>query len=297
MNNSMNYLMLQSVVGSNAERIAFIDFKLRFTGIVKRSDLLDEFDLSDASASKLIAQYSELRPDNLEYDRSQKVNAIRTETYQPLIEISVNIALGMLTHGFNKNKLSRNPFLPYSRIGVVPDQTDIDDVAKVTRAMFNLHAISCTYLSANSDKHTPRPLVPLTILSDGKNWIFRAYDRSEKEKYAFKNFNFSRIDKVENINGEAKLQLPYESLAQDRNWNLSVPVILTIHPNLNDKAKENLRSDYGMKPDQNELIIMEKAALIWVITKQWHIDTNESTSDDKYYKFSLKNRDMLLDYI
>jgi hypothetical protein len=297
MNTSMNYLMLQSIVGSNAERIAFIDFKLRFTGILKRSDLLEEFGLSDASASKLIAQYSELRPDNLGYDRSQKVNAIKIESYQPLIQISVNTALGMLAHGFNKNKLSHSPFLPYSRIGVIPDQIDINDVATVTRAMFNLHAVNCAYLSANSEKHDPRYLVPLTILSDGKNWIFRAYDRSEKEKYAFKNFNFSRVDKVENIIGEAKSQLGYESLTQDNHWNLSLPVRLKVHPNLSEKAKASLRGDYGMKPDQDELIITEKAAFIWFITKQWNIDTSESISDKKYFKFLLKNREMLLDYI
>lgn len=39
------------------ERLAYVDFKLFFTGTIKRSDMKDMFDLGDAAASKVFSRY------------------------------------------------------------------------------------------------------------------------------------------------------------------------------------------------------------------------------------------------
>lgn len=298
MNGPISYSMLQSIAGANSERIAYIDFKLRFTGIVKRSDLNDEYGLSDASATRLISQYSELRPENLFYERAKKVNVIKGDSYIPLINIDMDTALGMLAHGFNKNKVADNPVLPYSKIGVVPNQISIDSIAKITRAIFNKEAIQCCYISNNSGKHDYRVLLPLAILSDGKSWIFRAYDRSETKHSNFKNFNFSRVADVKVSQDE--IQRDYENLSQDVQWNTMIPLALELHPSLTTKEKKTIRQDFGMKPDQNDLILTEKAAFLWILRKQWNIDISSSSDENKnntFYKFSLKNTDMLSQYL
>lgn len=300
MNAPINYSMLESIVGGSAEKIAYIDFKLRFSGVIKRSDLHTEYGLSDTSASKLLSIYSELRPDNLVYDRSKKMNVINKNYYVPLITLDMDVALGMLAHGFNKNKLANNPILPYSKIGAISNPINLDYVSIITRAIFNEQAINCIYLSSNSKKHSPRQLVPLAILNDGKNWIFRAYDRSEDKDNKFKNFNFSRVLKSECLNNEAQIQKPNENIAQDNKWNLTLPVALTLHPELSPDDKDTIRKDFGMKPDEDELIIMEKASGLWILTKQWFIDTNETPETGKhaaFYKFFLKNRGMIIQYI
>ena len=300
MNAPINYSMLESIVGGNAEKIAYIDFKLRFSGIIKRSDLHIEYGLSDTSASKLLSTYSELRPGNFEYDRSRKMNVINCDVYSPLIAVDMDTALGMLAHGFNKNKLANNPVLPYSKIGAISNPINLDYVAVITRAIFNEEAINCTYISSNSKKHSPRQLAPLAILNDGKNWIFRAFDRSEKSDNKFKNFNFSRVLKSECLNGDEKYQQRNENISQDNKWNLTLPVALELHPSLTSDDKKTIRNDFGMKPDQDELIIMEKAAGLWILTKQWFIDTKqipETGEHAAFYKFFLKNRDMLSPYL
>ncbi|RZM84948.1 transcriptional regulator [Pseudoalteromonas rubra] len=294
-----DYAKLNEEYGSNAERLAFVDFKLRFTGIIQRTDLAEAFNLAEASSSRLLSLYHELKPNNMRYDRSKKVNVICEESYEPIIAMDAEIALGMLSHGFNKNRLIGKPILNYARVGKVPEQLNIDQVSTLTRAMFNQQAINCQYISANSSNHSNRELVPLTLISDGKNWLFRAYDRSSDD-YSFKNFNFARACNINLAVTSDKDAQPYELLAHDIKWNTLQPLLLELHPNLNDDLKASVRRDYGMADDQNEILLTERGALIWLLCNQWLIDKRDeesSKSKSRYYNFQLKNRHMLLDYL
>lgn len=292
-----SYTQLQSEVGSNAERLAYIDFKLRFTGMVRRTDLKDEFGLAEAAASRMLSLYREYRESNFFLDRSNKVNVINLESFEPLIPIEAEKALGMLAHGFNKNKLADKPLLTYRKIGQITNQLDVNEVAKITRAISNNKAIECCYISGNSCKHDARVLVPLAILNDGKNWIFRAYDRSDsKRNYKFKNFNFSRATRVVPVGGEEDSR-SYERLSEDNLWKTPVPLLLELHPKLSEEQKQGIRRDFGMSPSQNELFLTENAALVWMLTKLWNIDTGNPKEKDFFFRFDLKNKDMIKPFL
>jgi hypothetical protein len=297
MDNPLSYLELQSSIGNNAERFAYIDFKLRFTGSIKRSDLNDAFGLADASASRLLASYAEIKPLNFTYNRSRKFNVI-TEDYQPLVHIDPIVALGMLAHGFNKNKLIDNPILPYSRVGTLTNVLNNCDVARITRAMFNKQAIRCNYISSNSNNHSEREILPLSLLFDGRSWIFRAYERSATDEKKFKNYNFSRTTSVVELGPESE-QRSYESLAADTLWNERVPLILALHPNLTEDQKKSVRRDFGMPATNEELILTERAALLWILQHRWFIDKREAVTEKnkQYYNFYFKNREMCLPYL
>jgi len=297
MDTSQTYTELQDSAGNSAERLAFIDFKLRFTGSIKRSDLNEAFSIADASASKLIAAYTSLRPNNLIYDRSKKLNVV-TESFKPLLSIDSLTALGMLANGFNKNKLVDSPILPYSRIGTLPNVLDVTEVAKITRAMFNKQAIRCDYISNNSDNHGSREILPLSLLFDGRNWIFRGYQRGTPDGTKFKNFNFSRTTSVTEL-GDDTIQRPHESIEADKLWNEKVLVILTLHNNLNELQKKSVRRDFGMADDDDELVLTERAALLWILEHRWFIDRREVGSEDnkQYYNFHFKNREMCIPFL
>ncbi|WP_271272322.1 WYL domain-containing protein [Aliamphritea hakodatensis] len=297
MDTSLSYLELQNIAGNKAERLAYIDFKVHFTGSIKRNDLNIAFGLADASASRLLSDYIKLRPKNLYRDPSRKVNVI-TESFQPLINIDPVVALGMLSHGFNKNKLIDNPVLPYARIGALTNVLEREDVAKITRAMFNASAIECHYISSNSNNHKKREILPLSLLFDGRYWIFRGYQRCEQRPDKFKNFNFSRTTLINELDVENK-QKPHESLAADSAWNEKIPLVLTLHPNLTEDQRKSVRKDFGMSADSNELILTERAALLWILKRRWFIDTREKTTteNNEYYNFYLKNREMCLSHV
>ena len=304
MSNIFSYSQLQDEVGANAERLAFIDFKLRFTGLIRRSDMKEAFGLAEAAASRMLTQYSELRPDNFYYDRPKKVNVLNLDLYKPLIPIDAETGLGMLAHGFNKNKLIDKPILPYMRIGRIANSLDVKDVSIISRAIYGEYAIECNYISGSSSNHDKRCIVPLALLHDGKNWIFRGYDRSDQKKDSkFKNFNFSRATAISKVEGDDGVQRVYESLNEDPKWTKPLPILLELHPELTNEQKKTVRQDFGMLPDKNELVLTESAAVVWILTKIWNIDTGLSDSkkeDEKekpFYKFELKNKEMIQPYL
>ena len=75
--------------GNQADRLAFIDFKLRYTGIIKRSDIGEMFNIGNAAASKAISDYNDVRPNNFQYDTKTKLNTIKRDSYEPLLNLSL----------------------------------------------------------------------------------------------------------------------------------------------------------------------------------------------------------------
>ena len=300
-----SYSQLQNEIGTNAERLAYIDFKLKFTGFLRRSDMKEAFGLAEAAASRMLTLYSKYRPNNFFYDRTNKVNTFNEESFEPLFPIDAEAALGMLTHGFNKNKLLDKPILPYARIGRIVNSLNVEDIAKVTRAIYGGYAIEACYISSNSNKHDKRVLIPLAIINDGNNWIFRAYDRSlpvktaeeNKVELKFKNFNFARLMNINKVEGDNSVKRSFETLNEDSYWNNAVPVLLKIHSNLDDKQRKTIRRDFGLSDNQDTVVLSEKPALIWILTKIWSIDVGNSEDSNKFFKFELINFEMLKDYL
>lgn len=55
-----------------ALRLAFIDFLLLYRGQFSRIDITKEFDVSEITATCIIAEYNSLRKNNFDYDKSEK---------------------------------------------------------------------------------------------------------------------------------------------------------------------------------------------------------------------------------
>ncbi|AUV85909.1 WYL domain-containing protein [Vibrio campbellii] len=297
-----------------AERMAYIDFKLMFTGSINRSDLNRMFGLAEASASKMMAKYSSYRKSNMSYNPKLRFNEIVRNDFSPLVNLDAETALGMLANGFNRNKLYDTPELAYTRVGSVANHLDPENVAKITRAMSLGYAIECKYYSSTSDNHDTRVLFPLSLLFDGRNWIFRAFYQRENANGVFRNFNFSRACEIEECVDVKRTS--QEELSSDREWNTQVPLMLIPHGRLSKLQKETLFADYGLTEDKR--IITERAALLWYLFNLWAIDTRseseyqselekynqerqEIESGDrkifsreyKHYNFRLANKDMV----
>ncbi|WP_447060276.1 WYL domain-containing protein [Vibrio alginolyticus] len=295
---------------NNADRLIFIDFMLRFTGTIKRVDITELFNLSDPAASKMLAAYNEMRPNNMRYNHSLRVNAIEP-SYEPLVDWDAETALGMLAHGFNKNKIANSDreILPYEKINSLPHQININHVEVITRAIKCGHAIQCKYYSKNSTNHSNRTIVPLNILHDGEHWMFRAYDRSEEDdtRNKFKFFHFARMLEVHEHSDTKELaRRSNETLDCDPDWKVEIPLSLVIHEDRKDvREREAIRIDFGIEQGSDELIVLKKPAYFWILKNKWHIDTRpllgnvntecEETSKlhKKYYRFRINNLDMV----
>jgi len=235
----------------------------------------------------------------MEYNRTLRANALKRESYTPLLDFDAETTLGMLANGFNKNKLSEpvKTIVPFEKIGKIPNQLSIECIAKITRAISCGHSIRCCYYSENSSNHDERTIVPLAIMYDGVNWMFRGYHRHDEKSVFFKNFHFSRAKNVVELFEDKNVKKqPTESLEQDKRWNLIVPLQLKLHNTLNDAQKNRVRTDFGMNQDTDEITISVRSAYLWILEKKWFIDRtpqNSDTDKQRFYKFKLINSDMI----
>ena len=259
------------------------------------------FNLSDAAASKVLADYSNICKKNIVYNRSVRANAIVRDSYEPLIDFDAETALGMLANGFNKNKLSlpAKTIIPFEKIGKVTNNLSTNFIGKITRAIKGKYAISCEYRSENSDNHHRRTIIPLAMMHDGVNWMFRGYHRDDENKVFFKNFHFSRaFDVVEHFGEKTYKALSHETLDLDKEWNLILPLQLQLHTDRSESQKARIRTDFGIPENKNEMTTSVRCAFQWIIEKEWFIDSRngEEKLEDKtpkFYKFKLLNAEML----
>ena len=138
-------------------------------------------------------------------------------------------------------------------------------------------------------------LLPTAIFYDGHSWKFRAFHREDNSgRGMFKCFNFSRVLDADELHSDAAKE--YEVIDKDHEWNLTVPVHLEVHPLLGESDKETVKKDFGLSDDESELVVTERAALLYFLKKHWAIDDNEVPTNDRYYNFYLKNYDDLKAY-
>lgn len=155
-----------------------------------------EFKVAQAAASKDLALYRELKPDNCCIDTATKRTVILADSYTPLIRIGVHTALNLIQYGFTRSELmQKRPMLPIDEVDPLyqPERLKEEQVAAVTRAIKGQCAIRCSYGSKSGD-HRERILFPSALFVDRKNWYFRAYDRNEEhpQRSGFKNFKLSK---------------------------------------------------------------------------------------------------------
>src|SRR6185369_7731009 len=90
---------LDELTQTQRERLAYVDYCLYFHGGVSRGDLERRFGISVAAASRDLACYRSLAPDNMAYDGSEKVYRIE-KTFRPVNPFRIDRVLSWLRHGF-----------------------------------------------------------------------------------------------------------------------------------------------------------------------------------------------------
>lgn len=274
---------------ARAERLAYIDFKVQFEGKILRSELTEEFGISEPIATKDIADYkAETHDKNIVLDKHTKTHVINKDTYTPLIKIRAQDALDMHFEGFCRNKLKQYQSPIYKRACGVPSQLSTETVAMVTRSIANGTQILCKYISANSKNHDYRTLSPTTVYFDGLNWVFRAKDDNGD---IFKSFHFGRIEEVKETKNYSDL-----TSADDPEWNMLIPIHLQLHPSLDENKKAAIRMDFGLG-EVDEKVFIEKAVFAWSLFERWNVDTSINpiilSKQANRYNFHLKNAELL----
>ncbi|MBQ5546592.1 MAG: WYL domain-containing protein [Acetobacter sp.] len=259
---------LESFTQSQRDRLAFIEFRLRFVGEIHRKDLVARFGIQFAAASRDLSLYRKLARHNINYDTKKK-SYILAQDFRPLFTFSSDRVLSWLVEGFG----SRNP--AHIQQSLVPNEIlsrlthpDLNVLASVTRAIYQENPLGIEYYSISNGR-TKREIVPFALIDTGFRWHVRAFDRKSQE---FRDFAISRIKHPVVLNKSPIDQ--HEMSHQDTQWTRIVELELVPHPD--QPRPEITEMDYNMC--NGSLHLKVRAAVVGYVLRKWHVDSSPDHS-------------------
>lgn len=243
------------------ERLSHIDFTLFFLGELRRADVISKFETAPAGATRDIAMYRGLAPDNLEFDSVGKLYRPSSK-FKPLFDHPPLRVLATLSQGFSlvedEKELQAIPCEFPSTLSV----PSVEVLAPITRAIHRGKAVALTYHSVSSGK-TRRELVPLALVDNGVRWHVRAFDRLRMH---FTDFVPTRMEDVEVL--EASPVGREERADQDVHWSHIIELKLVPHPN--HPRPEIVLMDYPML--DGVFTVRVRSANAGYMLRRWNVD-------------------------
>jgi predicted DNA-binding transcriptional regulator YafY len=249
------------------DRLAFVELRVRFIGEIRRQDLVSRFGIQSAAATRDLALYKELAPDNIDYDSKGK-SYVMGGAFRPLFDFPHERVLSWLSQGFGDGEPVPLKACVASEIPLRITQPDLETLACVTRAIQQQSPLKIRYHSIGSGR-SDREIVPFALLDNGLRWHVRAYDRKSHE---FRDFVITRIKQPLVMKGGAIEA--HERSDQDIQWTRIVELELVPHPD--QPHPEITEMDYGM--DGGALRMRLRAATAGYILRQWSVDCSPDHS-------------------
>ena len=271
---------IEKLTFAQKQRLSFIDFSLLFKGSINRKELTEKFEMGMANATRDLALYRELAPNNIDFN-AQDRTYLQSKSFKPLFSYNSKQTLAKLANKISDgfDGVMEIPF-PVD----APNQLNVPDifiVAKIVQAILKKKPISIIYTSLSSGSKA-REIVPHTIVDNGLRWHVRGFDRNTGE---FRDFVLTRISKV--TIKDLTVEQPEEEI-NEHQWFRMMGLVIVPHPN-NVGYPQAIMRDYGM--DNGVLELKVRAELVGYLLRRWNIDcSKEATLKGGEYQLWLKNR-------
>lgn len=270
-------------------RLQFIDFRLRWEGRINRTDLTEHFGLSIPQASLDIAKYSELAPNNLQYDKSSKTYTA-TNCFTPHYQrSSAQRYLAELLATKAEVIDSADSFIgtaPEMDCALPPSRTiDEGTVETIVKAIRENISVNVVYQSMTSVEPSERVLSPHALGNDGFRWHVRAYCHKRER---FSDFVLARILEVQEYK-PSDIQS-----TDDIAWHTIVTLLLAPNPVLSPAQQRVIELDYGMKEGASPLQC--RHALLYYTLRRLGLHHPDSESQISQ-QIVLTNRDEIQPFI
>lgn len=269
---------VESLSHAQRERLAYIDFRLYFTGEIGRPDLAHRFGVAPAGATRDLALYREIAPQNIEFDSSSKIYRIG-KIFSPIFEHATQRVLSMLALGFGDGvNVDSQSLLPCESPAALSSPR-MDVLAPICRAIHSKRAVAIRYHSM-SNGETERIIVPFALVDTGLRWHARAFDRKSGE---FRDFVVTRIEAPTLIDAEPKAN---ERPDNDIQWTRIVELDLVPHPRL--ARPEIIKMDYAMT--NGSIRVRVRAAVAGYMLLRWSVDASPDHSlKEEHYRLWLSD--------
>lgn len=276
--------MLEELSQPQRDRLAFIDMRLRLLGYLRRQHLIDHFEIQEAAASRDIALYKKLCPQNIEYDSASRVYRV-SHQYSGLFTPSAEQALTWASRGGAATQTKEN--IPWVD-AMAPDQLSwpkLDVIGQVTRAIHQRCPLYIEYESLNGT--SKRVIAPYSLVDNGLRWHVRGYDRQSSE---FRDFVLTRLRTARPL--ESEQVESHESRDNDTQWTTFVELHLVPHPD--QPRPEVTVLDHDMVDGVMKLKI--RAATAGYTLRKWCVDcSTDHRLRGNEYRLWLANPDALRD--
>ncbi|WP_179673391.1 WYL domain-containing protein [Duganella sp. 1224] len=245
---------------SQRERLAYIDFRLYFIGQIGRPDLSSRFGVAPAGATRDLALYREVAPQNIEFDGSNKIYRIG-KSFVPVFEHAPQRVLSALSLGFGDGVNGEpEPLLPCESLAALTNPC-MDVLAPICRAIHAKRPVAIRYYSVNSGE-SERVIVPFALVDSGLRWHVRAFDRKTGE---FRDFVITRIESPRTLDENPKVG---ERPDDDIQWTRIIEIELVPHP---DQPRPEITArDYGFTG--GALALKLRAAAAGYMLRRWSVD-------------------------
>lgn len=251
---------VESLSHAQRERLAYIDFRLYFFGEIGRPDLIDRFGVAPAGATRDLALYREIAPQNIIFDGSNKIYRIGRE-FSPLFDHASQRVLSALALGFGDGvNGATQPLLPCESPTALSNPK-MDVLAPVCRAIHAKRPVAIHYHSMSSGE-SERVIVPFALVDTGLRWHVRAFDRKSGE---FRDFVVTRIEAPTLLDEEPQAN---ERPDNDIQWTRIVELDFVPHPRLD--RPEIIKMDYGMTDGSIRMRV--RAAVAGYMLLRWSVD-------------------------
>ncbi len=252
---------------SQRDRLAYVELRVRFIGEIRRQDLVSRFGIQSAAATRDIALYRDLAPNNIDYDSRGK-SYVTGSDFRPIFDFPAERILAWLSQGFGDGEPTKIKSWISCEIPSRLSHPDLDTLASVTRAIHQECPLQIVYHSLSSGE-TEREIVPFALIDNGLRWHTRAFDRRSGD---FRDFVVTRIKKTQILKGG--MVLPDEQSDQDIQWTRIVELELVPHPD--QPRPEITEMDYSMRDGM--LRINLRAATAGYTLRKWSVDCSPDHS-------------------
>lgn len=249
------------------ERLFHIDFKLYFLGELRRVDVVERFETGPAGATRDIAQYREIAPENLELDPATK-SYRPTPGFAPLFEHQPQRVLTALSQGFGEGLGDDLRPMVRCEFPAALSLPMMSVLAPITRAINRGKAVRLAYTSVESGR-IEREVVPIALVDTGNRWHVRAHCRRHRQ---FRDFVLTRMEAPHVL--EDSPVVAEERAENDAQWNRIIELELVPHPA--HPRPEIVRMDYGMQ--EGVLKLKARAATAGYMLRRWSVDCSPNHS-------------------
>ncbi|WP_426116103.1 WYL domain-containing protein [Massilia sp. PWRC2] len=255
-----------SLSQAQRERLTYLEFRLYFMGEIGRPDLSARFGVAPAGATRDIAMYRELAPQNIDFHNSSKTYRISSE-FVPIFEHLPQRVLSSLSLGFGDGVDGEPRSLLPCEFPAILNCPRMDVLAPICRAIHAKRPIAVHYQSMTSGA-SERVIVPFALVDTGLRWHVRAFDRKSGE---FRDFVITRIQNPTSLDNEP---MAHELMDADIQWTRIVELDLVPHPSLS--RPEVVQMDYAMQ--DGALRVRVRAAVAGYMLLRWGVDASHDHS-------------------